>query len=104
MRIRIAALAALAGLVVAAAACANLEPMAHDVCGNAVIERDAGEDCDTHVFEAGVRCAEAGEAHACRYVCGAESVCPTGWGCGNDGVCRESTGRFEVFGELVPFP
>lgn len=74
------------------AACVELPPLASGVCGNGVIDRDLGEDCDGHAdpaLGASIACGAT-----CRYACGAESICPTGWGCGADGVCAQPSGAF----------
>lgn len=84
------------------AACANLQPAETGICGNYVI--DAQEDCDGHASSTSAECAPPGSAHECRYVCGASThggdgavaTCPTGFGCGVDGVCREFTGSFSL--------
>jgi hypothetical protein len=96
----LAALASIAAL----ASCADMTPLEAAVCGNWVI--DANEDCDGHDALAGGACARPGEANACRYVCvvqGAPQGCPLGWGCGDDGVCRQASGRFTRYGDVVPF-
>jgi hypothetical protein len=77
-------------------ACQDLSPIAHDVCGNGVVER--GEDCDSAVDPAlgtELTCAPAGSADACRYTC-ASTSCPHGWACGDDGVCRHATGELRA--------
>jgi hypothetical protein len=88
--------------VLGLAACADLQPAETGVCGNDVI--DAQEDCDGHAVSASAECAPPGSAHECRYVCGtatpggdgAVAQCPTGFGCGLDGVCRQFTGGFSL--------
>jgi hypothetical protein len=83
-------------------ACADLATVETGVCGNDVV--DAQEDCDGHAPSASAECAPPGSAHECRFVCGATTrggdsavaACPTGFGCGLDGVCREFTGSFAV--------
>ena len=79
--------------------CADIQSYGADVCGNNVVEPDAGEDCDLVVDEAlgdDLSCGPAdGSARQCRYVCdGAE--CPRSWACGDDGICRPPSGRFEA--------
>lgn len=73
-------------------ACADLEPMALGVCGNAVLE--SGEDCDLHA-EGELSCGlpDSGVT-ACRFVCGPGAACPASWACGEDHLCRYATGRF----------
>lgn len=83
-------------LVVALAACAELPLIESNVCGNGVVEE--GEDCDLYADPAlgtGLGCAAPTDpTRACRYACGAGFSCPTGWGCGPDGVCRYASGGF----------
>jgi hypothetical protein len=74
-------------------ACATLTPLEAGTCGNAVIE--PGEDCDAHSAFAGSKCGDVGTAGQCRYVCSTSTACPTGWGCGQDGICRQASGVFE---------
>jgi hypothetical protein len=85
--------------------CATLEALPSGTCGNGVI--DATEDCDS--FPAN-QCGAPGGAGQCRLSCGkadpsatsaAVLTCPTGWGCGVEGFCREPTGAFEDATERV---
>ncbi|MDC0681443.1 FG-GAP repeat domain-containing protein [Sorangium atrum] len=78
-------------LAIAAAGCANLSLLEEDVCGNRVVEAP-DEACDGQEG-----CGAPGSAHQCRYLCGGAEgfVCPGGYGCGADGVCRRPTGVFE---------
>jgi hypothetical protein len=81
-------------LALATVTCSNLPDIAEGVCGNQIL--DATEDCDTFAEQgAGTRCGAAGSANACVYVCDAETVCPTGWGCGQDKRCRQPLGAVE---------
>ena len=82
---------------IALARCAPLPPIAENECGNAAL--DPNEACDTYVA-AGLTCGEAGRPHECRYLCDpgvdrALAACPTGEGCGLDGICRHPSGTFE---------
>ena len=91
VRYRLAAiLATLAG------ACADLPALKSGVCGNSVLE--AEEDCDTFVDDSlGERllCAPPSDTtRACRYVCVDDTLCPTGWACGEEGICRYATGCY----------
>ncbi|WP_437819748.1 FG-GAP repeat domain-containing protein [Sorangium sp. So ce1078] len=78
-------------LAIAAAGCANLSLLEEDVCGNRVVE-EPDEACDGQEG-----CGAPGSAHQCRYLCGGAGglVCPGGYGCGADGVCRRPRGDFE---------
>lgn len=59
------------------------------MCGNGVVDSRT-EDCDSF----GATCAR--RAPACRLTCDRTAdgggVCPTGAGCGTDGICRQPTG------------
>lgn len=80
-------------------ACGELPDLDFDQCGNGLIEPGAGEDCDSKVDEAlgpALRCGAADGAAACRYTCVDDALCPTGWVCGADDVCRRPTSSFSV--------
>lgn len=98
-------LAFAAALPTAAAGCAKLGPIKDDVCGNYVV--DADEDCDNHA-PPGATCGVPGSAHECRFICASSIVCPTGYGCGLDGVCRRAPPTDQEsmipFGDPIPFP
>src|SRR5687767_10252260 len=79
------------------AACTPLPAIATGVCGNAVLDDD--EDCDHLVDDP----ADPLVCQACRFVCSDRAVCPTGWSCGLDQVCRPPAGRF-VAGTPVRLP
>jgi hypothetical protein len=83
---------ALSMLAVALTACTDFSTLDRGVCGNFVLE--AGEDCDGASKFDGAACGVADDANGCFYICSDDSVCPSGWGCGQDGRCRESTGQF----------
>lgn len=93
--------------ILLAAACAELPDVPLDGrCGNEIREPSAGEDCDTHTAEPGTTCGLPNTPAACRYVC-ATSVCPTGWRCGADDICRASAGRLgppEAFNHQSALP
>ncbi|MFO0667025.1 MAG: VCBS repeat-containing protein [Polyangiaceae bacterium] len=97
----IAALASvcLAPVLAGITSCADLTPLVSGTCGNGVI--DANEDCDGN----DPLCGKAGEAFACRRKCDtsqtATAACPSGWGCGIDGICREPTGNFSSAGDSL---
>lgn len=98
------ALIALLGLAAVAASCASFAPLASNVCGNSVV--DESEDCDSHVQDPSTHCGAADTLNACRFLCAPKStteVCPSGWGCGRDGVCRIAKDHFEPLHDLVPF-
>lgn len=80
-------------------ACAELPPIAVGSCGNALVEPELGEVCDTFAAGEGTACRAAGVVGACQFDCsvsasGAAPVCPDGWGCGADGICRAPSGQF----------
>lgn len=81
--------------------CATLDPIAAGTCGNHVIE--AAEDCDGFPREAATTgpgsaaCGRPGSVAECRLLCDtARDACPAGWGCGQDGICREPKGVYEA--------
>jgi len=88
--------AAIFAIAFALAGCSNFDYITADQCGNGVVE--AGEDCD---LVAGAPGAEA--CVACRHTCNPAFdfgfECPSGWGCGDDGVCRHGVLEYE---ESVP--
>jgi len=81
--------------------CSSLPVITAGVCGNAVI--DPGEDCDTFPVSAGTSCRPPGAVGQCRLDCttGSGDVCPSGWGCGTDGICREPSGVFTLQSQIV---
>ncbi|MCC6524364.1 MAG: VCBS repeat-containing protein [Polyangiaceae bacterium] len=93
----------LAAVVVAG--CSSLDLLDEDVCGNRVIE--ASEDCDGFALP-DTYCAAPDEIHGCRYVCdagpdGVPRICPDGWGCGADRICRRASGTFAA-PQLFDYP
>ena len=79
-----------------AVSCRELPDLRQRACGNGVV--DPGEDCDTFA-PAGQRCGRAATPVACRFECSLSPVadtpvCPTGWQCGTDDICRAATGSF----------
>jgi hypothetical protein len=79
--------------------CADLPRIDQESCGNGVI--DPGEECDKHADFEGAVCGAPGSAGQCRFLCtsGTSSAatsprCPAGWGCGQDGLCRQPSGSF----------
>ena len=99
MRLRHIAL----GFVVLLLDCASLDKLPQDTCGNGVI--DQHEDCDTFPNDPSdttrARCGAPTDGEtACRLRCGLQTngdtlVCPDGWGCSVDHICREPTGKFD---------
>ncbi len=75
--------------------CSSLRTIDIGVCGNQVVEPEAGETCDTFAPEGGTECRAPGEQHQCRLVCAPGGpVCPSDSSCGTDGICRSPSGRF----------
>jgi hypothetical protein len=95
---RLLLVALLAGLLLD---CSSLPVISAGVCGNAVV--DPGEDCDTFPVSSGTSCRPPGAAGQCRLDCttGSGDVCPSGWGCGADGICREPSGVFTRQAQVV---
>ncbi len=88
---RLAALATLS-VVSLLVGCTTLPDIESNTCGNAVTED--GEDCDTFVDIPGTSCRPPGSLGECRYDCrlnadNSRAVCPTGFACASDGVCRK---------------
>lgn len=84
--------------VVLAGSCANIESVPLDECGNAIIEDEQLEDCDVHDLK-GMKCRAAGEEGECRFDC-TNSACAPGYACGEDKICRTSSGGFETTARL----
>jgi hypothetical protein len=85
--------------------CAELPDLEAGVCGNAIVEPER-EDCDGFATEPGSHCRPASEPDGCRFDClqgadGAAHVCPHGWGCGTDGICRRGAAHFARLGERI---
>jgi hypothetical protein len=91
----------LGALCACAVACAPLDDIDDDTCGNAIVERERGEDCDTFGAEAGTMCRPPGGAGECRFDCSEGVSCPVGWGCGADAICREPSGHFAPGGDTI---
>jgi len=84
--------------------CAELPTIPSEVCGNGVI--DQGEDCDSAISGTVPKSAcgkpRSDGALACRLHCRdlapddeqPAPVCPDGWQCGYDDICRKPTGSF----------
>jgi hypothetical protein len=74
-----------------------------NVCGNGIIEEANTEDCDG---ESEFPCRPSGVTGGCRYDCSeSPEVCPPGYGCGVDAICRRPSGTFvggtTLLGETV---
>lgn len=88
-------------LLLALVGCRDLPTIESNVCGNAVIEEE--EDCDSFIEPGendGGSCRKPGETDACHWDCtvtedGVRHACPTGWGCGSDGICHRQAGSYE---------
>ncbi len=91
----------LAALLLACAGCTDLPTLDKGVCGNGVI--DSSEDCDTASLGGG-SCIAAGQVNQCRYSCTSPGVCPSGWGCGADGLCSQPSGGFASFSQDLRLP
>lgn len=76
-----------------AASCGSVLPdITPGYCGNRVIEPLQGEDCDDELTG---KCGAPGSYAPCRYICDEPSDCDPGYGCGLDGICRQSGGLSE---------
>lgn len=96
----VAARFACLAVIGALTSCANLSPMKAGVCGNGVVEPEAGEDCD--LFPE-AQCRPPGSIGECRFDCalrddGTRPDCPAGWGCGHDDICRQPSGSYVAAG------
>jgi hypothetical protein len=85
-------------------ACVELGGIRLDVCGNGATE--AGEDCDIYgglPSPNGHMCGPPEDSlRACRWICTGSTTCPSGWGCGQDGVCRRPSGVLLPLAETSP--
>lgn len=109
MRLRTAllpliALSAAAAWPAVLPACSELPEIQPSVCGNGVTE--AGEDCDTFAPRS-QRCRAPAEPGACHFDCTAQAGdsgprCPSGWGCGANGVCSLWSGTFDAPASSIP--
>lgn len=84
--------------------CTEMPEIKAGTCGNAVVEPDKDEDCDTFPGKGG-KCRAPGSEAACHWDCRAQAdgsvpTCPAGWGCDAQGVCREASGGFRREGPL----
>ncbi len=83
--------------------CTSLPSVDTEVCGNKVLE--PGEDCDGFAPE-GSSCGDPVSENRCFFTCDATAGttgCPEGYGCGEDGRCRQASGEFTLHTSF-PFP
>ena len=76
--------------LVVCAGCSSLEDVPLGLCGNGVLE--ANEDCDAHSETCGLPSTPA----ACRLTCPAGHLCPSGWTCGVDQICRQPSNTWQL--------
>lgn len=88
-RIVLASTLVIGGVVAIVTACTTLTDIAPNQCGNLIVEPEAGEQCDFWAYQDAFACfrSDAG-TKACHVACNDAGACPSGWGCGTDGVCR----------------
>lgn len=88
---------ALGSLWLLCSACTEFPSIPSTACGNAVIERGQ-EDCDSFPLNAGSSCRPPGSPFECHLDCtprdSGRPLCPDGWGCDADFVCRQPSGDF----------
>lgn len=92
-----AKLGCLIGLGAWALGCTDLPEIDSGECGNAV--REGRETCDTFAPNSGGICRPKGSVGECHLDCrlqtnGVRGMCPDGWGCDSDGLCRKPVGTF----------
>jgi hypothetical protein len=79
-------------LATGVASCVTLPDIDPSKCGNSVLEPENGEACDVD----SALCGSPSSIGACRFLCDYQDdagiQCPTGFGCGLDGICRKSNG------------
>ncbi len=90
-------LVALGSLWLLGSACTEFPSIPDSGCGNHVV--DGKEDCDGFARNGGTDCLPPGSAFQCHFDCslhdkGPPALCPPGWGCDADSVCREPNGEF----------
>jgi len=77
-------------------ACSEFPSIPDAGCGNRVI--DGTEDCDFFPVTPGSYCRPQGSPGECRLDCSlhatGRALCPPGWGCDTDSICRPPTGEF----------
>lgn len=73
--------------------CADLPDIDLNRCGNGILEPELGEDCDSSAALFG----EDAECNLeCRLVCSTTVACPAEYACGEDGMCRISSGAWAL--------
>jgi len=79
-------------------ACALLPELEPGVCGNGVVEAQAGEECDGFPLDGKTLCIKPDEKNACRIPCDLDVEphlrCPAGYACGLNELCRAPSGTF----------
>lgn len=80
----------------AAPSCTTFPSITAGACGNGIIERDHDEDCDGFAAGDATSCRAPGAAGQCHFDCSADQhhVCPSGYGCGRDAICRAGSSTF----------
>ncbi|MFO0586893.1 MAG: VCBS repeat-containing protein [Polyangiaceae bacterium] len=73
--------------------CTKLTSLDEQVCGNGVIDKSIGEDCDGPTSSE-FACRPPDVDWPCSLSCSPTGTCPTGYGCGADNVCRLPLGTF----------
>jgi len=86
-------LSLLGGLAITAASCGTLPDINAGQCGNRVVEPANGEACDERKTG---KCGLPSSYAPCQYICNDEVSCETGYGCGLDGICRQSGGLSDL--------
>ncbi len=86
--------------------CAELPKFGSGECGNGVV--DPGEDCDAYA-PSNYKCRPPPGLGQCRYECSADAngvrpLCPEYFGCGVDGICRQSSGNFDYSLPFISSP
>jgi hypothetical protein len=80
-----------------ASACATLETIPLQACGNHVTETSEGEDCDGLPEGSPFTCGDPGSDHECKYVWTSENEsCPDSYVKSLDGRCRKPSLTFEA--------
>jgi hypothetical protein len=86
--------AGLLALLAVVFSCGGLPAIESDICGNGIVEPEAGEDCD-----GSTKCVPAGQPFECQPSCETDP-CASGWVCGPDSVCRQPSFELAEAGTL----